>query len=124
MTTILIPCFAVSFEKVEVIKIIRAPPAPYQEDENNILSVFLSIRASPHIHDGISNERRQGRRLHNLMTFAWPRLLGKNSVDPLARYHGHLLLIHIIARLTSELFYRYSIYEIEVCAVVRQALEV
>ena len=33
------------------------------------------------------------------MTFAWPCLLGKNCVDPSARYHGHLLLSHIIARL-------------------------
>lgn len=32
------------------------------------------------------------------MTFAWPCLLSKNCVDPATKYHGHLLLSHIIAR--------------------------
>ncbi|CAG2066263.1 unnamed protein product, partial [Timema podura] len=32
------------------------------------------------------------------MAFAWPCLLGKNCVDPSSRYHGHLLLSHIIIR--------------------------
>ena len=33
-----------------------------------------------------------------LMTFAWPCLLSKNCVDPATKYHGHLLLSHIIAK--------------------------
>jgi len=32
------------------------------------------------------------------MMFAWPCLLVKNCVDPATRYHGHLLLSHIIAK--------------------------
>jgi hypothetical protein len=32
------------------------------------------------------------------MTYAWPCLLSKNCVDPATRYHGHLLLSHIIAK--------------------------
>lgn len=32
------------------------------------------------------------------MTFAWPCLLSKNCVDPATKYHGHLLLSHIIAK--------------------------
>ena len=32
------------------------------------------------------------------MTFAWPCLLTKNCVNPLTKYHGHLLLSHIIAK--------------------------
>ena len=32
------------------------------------------------------------------MTFAWPCLLPKQCVDPATKYHGHLLLAHIIAK--------------------------
>lgn len=32
------------------------------------------------------------------MTFAWPSLLPRNCVDPANKYHGHLLLAHIIAK--------------------------
>ena len=32
------------------------------------------------------------------MTYAWPCLITKNCVDPATRYHGHLLLSHIIAK--------------------------
>jgi len=32
------------------------------------------------------------------MTFAWPCLLPKMCVDPATKYHGHLLLSHIIAK--------------------------
>ena len=32
------------------------------------------------------------------MTFAWPCLVVKNCVDPATKYHGHLLLAHIIAK--------------------------
>lgn len=46
----------------------------------------------------MSFRRRQGIKLRRLMTFAWPCLLGKNCVDPATKYHGHLLLAHIIAK--------------------------
>ena len=36
--------------------------------------------------------------MRRLMTFAWPCLLSKNCVDPATKYHGHLLLSHIIAK--------------------------
>jgi transformation/transcription domain-associated protein len=39
-----------------------------------------------------------GNKLRRLMMFAWPCLLVKNCVDPATRYHGHLLLSHIIAK--------------------------
>lgn len=42
--------------------------------------------------------RRQGNKLRRLMTFAWPCLVLKNCVDPATKYHGHLLLSHIIAK--------------------------
>lgn len=42
LTTVLIPCFAVSFEKGEGNKLVGAPPAPYQEDDNNVVSVFIN----------------------------------------------------------------------------------
>lgn len=158
LTTILIPCFAVSFEKGEGVKLVGAPPTPYQEDENNVVSVFISRvidpekpfenddavriallqfacllveRASNHIHDGDSNNKRQGNKLRRLMTFAWPCLLGKNCVDPSARYHGHLLLSHIIARLAIHKRIVMQVFHsllkghaIEARSVVRQALEV
>jgi len=59
-------------------------------------SCLLVEQASPHIHDAAN--KRQGNKLRRLMTFAWPCLLGKNCVDPATRYHGHLLLSHIIAK--------------------------
>ena len=42
--------------------------------------------------------RKQGNKLRRLMTFAWPCLLSKSCVDPATKYHGHLLLAHIIAK--------------------------
>ena len=42
--------------------------------------------------------RKQGNKLRRLMTFAWPCLLPKMCVDPATKYHGHLLLSHIIAK--------------------------
>lgn len=108
----MIPSFAVSFEKGEGNKLVGAPPAPYLEDDNNVVSVFIGKvidpekpfanedavriallqfacllveRAAPHIHDGDANNKRQGNKLRRLMTFAWPCLLLKNCVDPAAR---------------------------------------
>ncbi len=45
-----------------------------------------------------SHRRKQGNKLRRLMTFAWPCLLSKHCVDPATKYHGHLLLSHIIAK--------------------------
>lgn len=158
LTAVLIPSFAVSFEKGEGNKLVGAPPTPYQEDDNNVVSVFimkvidpdnpnanddavriallqfaclLVERASSHIHDGDANNKRQSNKLRRLMTFAWPCLLGKNCVDPAAKYHGHLLLSHIIARLAIHKRIVLQVFHsllkghaIEARAVVRQALEV
>lgn len=158
LTMILIPCFAVSFEKGEGNKLVGANPNPLEEDDKNVVSVFISRvidpdnpfanedavriallqfacllveRASPHIHDGDANNRKQGNKLRRLMTFAWPCLLGKNCVDPAARYHGHLLLSHIIARLAIHKRIVLQVFHsllkghaIEARSVVRQALEV
>lgn len=59
-------------------------------------SCLLVEQASLHIHDHDAGNKAQGFKLRKLMTFAWPCLLGKNCVDPATRYHGHLLLSHII----------------------------
>ncbi|XP_055697058.1 transcription-associated protein 1 isoform X2 [Phlebotomus papatasi] len=158
LTCILIPSFAVSFEKGEGNKLVGAPPTPYQEDDNNVVSVFimkvidhdnpyanddavriallqfaclLVERASSHIHDGDANNKKQSNKLRRLMTFAWPCLLVKSCVDPAARYHGHLLLSHIIARLAIHKRIVLQVFHsllkghaIEARSVVRQALEV
>ncbi|XP_037728552.1 transcription-associated protein 1 isoform X4 [Drosophila subpulchrella] len=156
ITAVIIPCFTVSFDKGEGNKLIGAPPTPYQEDERNIVSVFINKvfdpdkqyddavriallqlacllveRASQHIHDGDANNKRQGNKLRRLMTFAWPCLLSKNSVDPTARYHGHLLLAHIIARLAIHKKIVLQVFHsllkghaLEARSIVKQALDV
>ena len=155
---VVIPSFAVSYEKGEDNILVGAPPLPYQEDENNIVSIFINKvidpnkssidddalriallqfacllveRSSAHIHDGDSNNKKEGNKLRRLMTFAWPCLLAKNFVDPSARYHGHLLLSHIIARLAIhkrivlQVFHSLlKAHAVEARNVVRQALEV
>ncbi|KAL7737489.1 hypothetical protein ACLKA6_007623 [Drosophila palustris] len=144
------------FDKGEGNKLIGAPPTPYQEDEKNIVSVFINKvfdpdkqyddavriallqlacllveRASQHIHDGDANNKRQGNKLRRLMTFAWPCLLSKNCVDPTARYHGHLLLAHIIARLAIHKKIVLQVFHsllkghaLEARPIVKQALDV
>lgn len=158
MTMILIPSLAASFDKGEEVELIGGPPSPYEENNENIVSVFISRivdpdcpfdddeslriavlqfacllveRASPHIHDGETNNKRQGSKLRRLMTFAWPCLLARNCVDPAARYHGHLLLSHIIARLAIhkrivlQVFHSLlKAHSIEARSIVRQGLEV
>lgn len=153
---IIIPCFAVSFERGEGTKLVGGAPMPYQDNPENIVSVFISKiidpdnpfgsadcvrisllqfscllveQASQHIHD-VSN-KRQGNKLRRLMTFAWPCLLGKNCVDPTTRYHGHLLLSHIIAkfaihkRIVLQVFHSLlKAHAVDARNVVRQALEI
>ncbi|XP_049868860.1 transcription-associated protein 1 isoform X2 [Pectinophora gossypiella] len=151
---ILIPCFAISFDKGQ--KIVGGAPAPYHDSPDNIVSVFINNvidpenpfacsdavrisllqfacllleQASAHIHD--ANNKKQGNKLRRLMTFAWPCLLGKNYVDPATRYHGHLLLSHIIAkfaihkRIVLQVFHSLlKAHAVEARSVVRQALEI
>lgn len=39
---ILIPCFAVSFERGETNKLVGGPPMPYQDSSDNVVSVFIN----------------------------------------------------------------------------------
>ncbi|XP_049942725.1 transformation/transcription domain-associated protein [Schistocerca serialis cubense] len=153
---ILIPCFAESFERGEGEKIIGTPPLPDQENPENVVSVFVSKiidpdnpfgnsdsvrifllqfacllvdQAAPHIHD--AQNKRQGLKVRRLLMFAWPCLMGKNCVDQATRYHGHLLLSHIIAkfaihkRIKLQVFHSLlKAHAIEARAIVRQALEI
>ncbi|XP_034936834.1 transformation/transcription domain-associated protein [Chelonus insularis] len=153
---IIIPCFSVSFERGEGVKLVGGAPMPYQDNPENVVSVFISKiidpdnpfgsfdclrisllqfscllveQASQHIHD-VTN-KRQGNKLRRLMTFAWPCLLGKNCVDPATRYHGHLLLSHIIAkfaihkRIVLQVFHSLlKAHAVEAKNVVKQALEI
>ena len=95
---------------------------PESENQSNLLNVFLTkfvvtennypdcVRiailqlaclfvefCAPHIHDAVS-KRQQGQKMRKLMGFAWPCLLNKACIDPSTKYHGHLLLAHIIAK--------------------------
>ena len=151
---IIIPSFAISFEVGEGEALIGGPPAPDQDVPHNLISVFInkvidpdknvhdSVRilmlqfscllvdqASSHIHDAAN--KRQGNKLRRLMTWAWPCLLPINCVDPSTKYHGHLLLAHIIAkfaihkRIVLQVFHSLlKAFAVEARTVVRQALEV
>lgn len=153
---VLIPCFAIGFERGEGERLVGSPVSPDQDNPDNIVSVFINKvidpenpfgntdavrilllqfscllveQASPHIHNVLN--KRQGQKLRRLMTFAWPCLLGKNCVDPSTRYHGHLLLSHIIAkfaihkRIVLQVFHSLlKAHAMEARAVVRQALEI
>lgn len=154
---IIIPSFADAFEKKEGELLIGGPPAPDSDLPDNLISVFINKvidpenpttvisdavrilllqfacllveQASPHIHDAAN--KRQGNKLRRLMTFAWPCLLAKNCVDPATKYHGHLLLAHIISkfaihkRIVLQVFHSLlKAYAVEARGVVRQALEI
>uniref|UniRef100_A0A1Y1MXI9 FAT domain-containing protein n=3 Tax=Photinus pyralis TaxID=7054 RepID=A0A1Y1MXI9_PHOPY len=157
---VLIPCFAVSFERGETNKLIGSMPAPYQDSPENVMSVFINKlidpdipfpftvsdcvrisllqfscllveQASLHIHDHDASNKAQGFKLRKLMTFAWPCLLVKNCVDPATRYHGHLLLSHIIdkfaihRKIVLQVFHSLlKAHAVEARSVVRQALEI
>ncbi|XP_033761645.1 transformation/transcription domain-associated protein-like [Pecten maximus] len=65
------------------------------------------------------------------MTFAWPCLLSKKCVDPATKYHGHLLLSHIITKfaihkpIVLQVFHSLlKAHAVEARTVVRQALEI
>ena len=120
---IIIPSFATSLERGEADMLISNMNTADIHSPDNIVSVFIDRivdlgssahctdalrilllqlscllvdKASAYFHDESSN--RQGVKLRRLMTFAWPCLLAKNCVDPATKYHGHLLLSHIIAK--------------------------
>lgn len=96
------------------------------------LACLLVERSSAHIHDGSgSTNKKEGSKLRRLMTFAWPCLLAKNYVDPSARYHGHLLLAHIISklainkRIVLQVFHSLlKAHAVDARSLVRQALEI
>ncbi|KAJ7354746.1 hypothetical protein OS493_030523 [Desmophyllum pertusum] len=153
---VLIPMFQVSFERGEGDPLIGGPPSPEQDSNENVISVFVckvvdpdnpfgtsdAVRilllqfsallvehASQHIHDAAN--KRQGIKLRRLMTFAWPCLLPKQCVDPSTKYHGHLLLAHIIAkfaihkRIVLQVFHSLlKAHAVEARGVVRQALDI
>ncbi|XP_068243023.1 transformation/transcription domain-associated protein isoform X3 [Palaemon carinicauda] len=153
---IIIPCLTVSLENGDGEKLIGYPLAPDQDHHDNVVSVFITRvinpdepfvysdavrilllqfscllveQASGHIHD--AGNQRQGQKLRRLMTFAWPCLLSKNCVDPATKYHGHLLLSHIIAkfaihkRIVLQVFHSLlKAHAMEAKSVVRQALEI
>nr|XP_039255466.1 transformation/transcription domain-associated protein-like [Styela clava] len=153
---ILIPMFKKTFENGEGEQIIGGPPNPESDNHNDCISVFINqvidpdqpygvpdaVRiqllrflallvenASTHIHD--PGNKRHGNKLRRIMTFAWPCLLPKNCIDPATKYHGHLLLSHIIAkfaihkRIVLQTFYSLlKAHAVEARAVVRQALDI
>ncbi|XP_053373271.1 transformation/transcription domain-associated protein-like isoform X1 [Mercenaria mercenaria] len=153
---VLLPCFQQSFESGDGEKLIGGPAQPDQDNPDNIVSVFINKvidpenpfgnsdavrilllqfssllveQAAPHVHDAAN--KKQGNKLRRLMTFAWPCLLMKNCIDPATKYHGHLLLSHIIAkfaihkRIVLQVFHSLlKAHAVEARAVVRQALEI
>lgn len=153
---ILIPCFTYSFENREHEAIIGGAPSPDTDSSDNIISVFINNVVDPdqnhiysdsvrihllqlsslfvqHAHDYIHNvnNKKQGTKLRRLMTFAWPSLLAKTCVDPFNKYHGLLLLSHIISkfaihkRIVFQVFHSLlKAYAPEAKQVVRQALEI
>ena len=120
---ILIPCFQHCFENNQHVQLIGGPPQPDTDNDENIISVFINKVVDPdntyatsdsvrifllqlsslflqYAHDYIHdvNNKKQGTKLRRLMTFAWPCLLAKSCVDPFNKYHGHILLSHIISK--------------------------
>uniref|UniRef100_UPI00359021B0 transformation/transcription domain-associated protein-like n=1 Tax=Myxine glutinosa TaxID=7769 RepID=UPI00359021B0 len=59
-------------------------------------SALLVEHASHHIYDDNNESSRP--KLQRLMAFTWPCLLTKTCVDSVCKYHGHLVLAHIIAK--------------------------
>ncbi|GLH10296.1 Transcription-associated protein 1, partial [Gryllus bimaculatus] len=153
---ILIPCFAVSFEKGEGEKLIGTPSTPEQPNPENCVSVFISKAIDPdnpfansdavrifllqfscllleQASSQIKNaaNKRQDTKVQRLFLFASPGLLGKKCVDPTTRYHGHLLLCHIISKFTVHKRIKEQVFQsllkahaFEARTVVRQALDI
>jgi transformation/transcription domain-associated protein len=153
---ILIPCFQYCFENNQHAQLIGGQPQPEIDSDDNIISVFINKVIDPDNPHGISdsvrifllqlsslfvqyahdyiheaNCKKQGNKLKRLMTFAWPCLIAKTCVDPFNKYHGHLLLSHIIAkfginkRIILQVFNSLlKAYAPEAKVVVRQALDI
>lgn len=107
-------------------------PQPHS-DSVRIFLLQLSSLFVQYAHDYIHdvNNKKQGQKLRRLMTFAWPCLLAKTCVDPFNKYHGMLLLSHIIAkfaihkRIVLQVFHSLlKGYAPEAKLVVRQALDI
>ena len=101
----------------------------YSKSSYYFISTLVDEGAA-HIHNA-GNKKQEGTKLRKLMTYAWPCLLSKNCVDPATRYHGHLLLSHIIAkfaihkRIVLQVFHSLlKAHAVEARNVVRQALEI
>jgi transformation/transcription domain-associated protein len=104
-----------------------------QSDAVRIFLLQLSSLFVQYAHDYIHdvNNKKQGTKLRRLMTFAWPCLLAKNCVDPFNKYHGQLLLSHIISKFAIHKRIFLQVYHSllkahapEAKIVVRQALEI
>lgn len=124
---IIIPSFSHSFNKGLGEALLGGPPQPDGENPNNLIHMFINKvidpicsndkkfvdsdavrilllqfscllveKAAPHIHEAAN--RKQSSRLKKLVSLAWPCLMNRSSVDPAAKYHGHFLLAHIIAK--------------------------
>ncbi|XP_052224459.1 transformation/transcription domain-associated protein-like isoform X9 [Dreissena polymorpha] len=153
---VLLPCYHHSLEGPDAERLIGGPAQPDLDNPENIVSVFINKvidpenpfgnsdavrilllqfssllveQAAPHVHDAAN--KKQGNKLRRLMTFAWPCLLMKNCIDPATKYHGHLLLSHIIAkfaihkRIVLQVFHSLlKAHALEARAVVKQALEI
>ena len=122
ITMVITPLFRDSMKDESVDDLIGEKPNPESDSKTNLLNIFLTklviaekvypdcVRiailqlacvfvefCASHIHDAVS-KRQQGQKMRKLMGFAWPCLLNKACVDPSTKYHGHLLLAHIIAK--------------------------
>merc|ERR1719376_329636 len=94
---------------------------------------LLVDKGSQYIED-VNNKdakKKHGSKLRSMITFAWPYLIPRNSVDPATKYYGHLLLAYIISKFTInrkivlQTFYSLlKAHSIEAKQVVKQALDV
>lgn len=154
LTYVLIPSFAVSFERGEDQRLIRGH---VQDEENNVISVFINKVVSPFMNSKESDDglriallqfgcllvERASAHIHSnkkedikiMTTFGYSSLLNsKNYWDPTAIYNGHLLLSHIIATIANKKSWQEVVFKvfhsllkahaIEARHIVRQTLDV
>ncbi|KAI5754015.1 hypothetical protein M8J77_005069 [Diaphorina citri] len=115
--------------------ITESPPVFVISDNVRILLLqmcCLIVEQSYHYVYNVSQGKILVNKAKPLIMFAWQlSLLGKNFVDPATRYHGHLLLAHMIAkfgvsqRVVVQVFLGLlRAHASEVRPIVRQALEI
>lgn len=115
--------------------ITESPPTFVISDSVRILLLQLCcliVEQSYHYVYHVSQGKVLVNKAKPLIMFAWQlSLLGKNFVDPATRYHGHLLLAHMIAkfgvsqRVVLQVFLGLlRAHASEVRPIVRQALEI